>query len=318
MKRALITGALGLAGVYLARHLIEKGYRVFGMDVRDGRDDDLVPEGLKIITGDITNPSDVIESFKISSPHLVFHLGAMISGGGAAGGSADFLDCNVKGTLHVLETALAQNKKSRILFSSSSAVYDAGIRKTVAEDSPLGPVTFYGVTKLLSEQLCTYFAGKYDQEIVIARTFNNTAPGEHTRMVSSSLAVQVARMEGGEAPPLLKVGRTDIVRDFTDTRDVVRAYFGLIEKGERGGIYNVCSGTGRPIACIIDVLREASSISFDVETESGRERNAKEDISSQIGDPSKLTARTGWKTNIPFEQTIRELLDYWRRNVSRS
>lgn len=313
MKRVLITGALGLAGVHLAHYLIDRGDLVYGTDIKERRDDGLVPAGLNFISGDLTSPQDLVRSIEISSPDLIFHLGALLSDRGSPGASRRLLDCNVTGTLALLEATKKRRPEARILIASSSAVYGAGNRERIAENAPLQPVTLYGVSKVMSEGLGAFFARQHRQKVVMARSFNNTAPGEDIKMVSSALAAQVVRVERGEAPSLLNVGRVDTVRDFTDTRDVVRAYAQIIEEGAVGEVYNICSGVGRSIGSIIDILRAASSAHFQIGHEAERTREAKDDIPYQVGDPSKVETLTGWKAAILFEQTIGDLLEYWRR-----
>lgn len=313
MKRVLITGALGLAGVHLARYLIDRGDLVYGMDIKGGRDDGLVPAELDFIPADLTRPHDLVRSLELSRPDLIFHLGALLSDRGGPGASRRLLDCNVMGTLALLEAAKERRPDARILVASSSAVYGAGDRERIAEDTPLRPVTLYGVSKVMCEGLGAFFARQHCQRVVMARSFNNTAPGEDARMVSSALTAQVVRMERGETQPILLVGRIDTVRDLTDTRDVVRAYAQIIEEGKVGEVYNICSGVGRSIGSIIDTLRAASDVQFQIGREAEQTREAKDDIPYQVGDPSKVQALTGWKASIPFEETIGDLLDYWRR-----
>jgi GDP-4-dehydro-6-deoxy-D-mannose reductase len=150
--------------------------------------------------------------------------------------------------------------------------------------------------------------------VVLTRTFHHTGPGRGEAFAESSFARQVAEIEAGLRPPVLKVGNLEAVRDFADVRDVVRAYWLLLEKGEGGTAYNVCSGTGRPVRHLLDVLLSASTARVEVRVDPDRLRPS--DVPAQVGDPSRLRAATGWEPRIPLERTLRDLLDDWRARTA--
>jgi GDP-4-dehydro-6-deoxy-D-mannose reductase len=149
---------------------------------------------------------------------------------------------------------------------------------------------------------------------VLTRTFHHTGPGRGEAFAESSFARQLAEIEAGLRPPVLRVGNLDAVRDFADVRDVVRAYWLLLEKGEGGAAYNVCSGKGRPVRHLLDVLLAASNARVEVRVDPDRLRPS--DVPAQVGDPSRLRAATGWEPRIPLERTLRDLLDDWRARTA--
>jgi GDP-4-dehydro-6-deoxy-D-mannose reductase len=150
-------------------------------------------------------------------------------------------------------------------------------------------------------------------KVVLARTFPHTGPGRGEAFAESSFARQIARIEAGLQPPVLEVGNLEAVRDYTDVRDVVRAYWGLLESGTAGAAYNVCSGRGLSIREILDALRARSTAEVAVRVDPARLRPS--DIPVLVGDPSELRAATGWEPRIPLERTLADLLDDWRRRI---
>jgi GDP-4-dehydro-6-deoxy-D-mannose reductase len=151
---------------------------------------------------------------------------------------------------------------------------------------------------------------------VLTRTFHHTGPGRGEAFAESSFARQVAEIEAGLRPPVLAVGNLDAVRDFADVRDVVRAYWLLLDRGEAGAVYNVCTGRGRPVRELLDVLLAVSPARVEVKVDPARLRPS--DVPVQVGDPAKLVAATGWQPRIPLEQTLRDLLEDWRARVGAS
>jgi GDP-4-dehydro-6-deoxy-D-mannose reductase len=148
---------------------------------------------------------------------------------------------------------------------------------------------------------------------VLARTFNHTGPGRGAAFAESSFARQIAQIEAGRAPPVLMVGNLEAVRDFTDVRDVVRAYGALLEKGAAGAAYNVCCGRGRSMREMLEMLLAGSRTRVEVKVDPGRLRPS--DVPVQVGDPSKLRTATGWEPRIPLDRTLADLLDDWRRRT---
>jgi GDP-4-dehydro-6-deoxy-D-mannose reductase len=184
------------------------------------------------------------------------------------------------------------------------------------EDRPLLPASPYAVSKVAQACLARQYGAASGMRVVLTRTFHHTGPGRGEAFAESSFARQIAEAEGGLRPPMLQVGNLNAVRDFTDVRDVVRAYWALLERGEAGAVYNVCSGRGRTIRELLDILLSISGAKLDVKVEPERLRPA--DVPAQFGDPRRLQEATGWAPRLPLEQTLRDLLDDWRRRLQAS
>jgi GDP-4-dehydro-6-deoxy-D-mannose reductase len=181
------------------------------------------------------------------------------------------------------------------------------------ETTPLRPASPYAVSKVAQSALAVLYGPAGGMRVVTTRTFHHTGPGRGEAFAESSFARQIAEIEAGRRAPVIRVGNLDAVRDFSDVRDVVRAYWLLLEKGAPGAVYNVCSGHGRSIRELLDILLACSSARVDVQIDPERLRPS--DTPAQVGDPSRLLTATGWTPRIPIEQTLRDLLDDWRERI---
>jgi GDP-4-dehydro-6-deoxy-D-mannose reductase len=184
----------------------------------------------------------------------------------------------------------------------------------IREDAPLRPASPYAVSKVAQGALARLYGPAGGMRVVLTRTFHHTGPGRGEAFAESSFARQIAEIEHGLRPPVIEVGNLDAVRDFSDVRDVVRAYLLLLEKGEAGEAYNVCSGRGLRIREVLDLLLASSSARVEVRVDQERLRPA--DVPAQVGDPSRLRAATSWEPRIPIEETLRDLLSDWRARVA--
>jgi len=268
--RALVTGASGFAGTHLVRHLAASGWKV------------------EAFRGDIRRP-DSVRRFRGDA---VFHLAAKSNPGQSLVNPAETFEVNALGTLRLLR-ALG-GFKGRVLVVSSGELYRMS-RRRHAETDPLLPRNPYAMSKLVAEEI----ARAYDcLDVVIARPFNHTGPGQKPPYVCPSFARQV------RTKSLIKVGQLGSIRDFTDVRDVVRAYRLLAEKGRRGATYNIASGKGRPIREILDTLIRLSGRPIRVVVD----RTLVRPPDFMLGDASLLRRHTGWQPEIPFATTMADLL----------
>ncbi|HEU5395306.1 MAG TPA: GDP-mannose 4,6-dehydratase, partial [Candidatus Methylomirabilis sp.] len=185
----------------------------------------------------------------------------------------------------------------------------------LTEDRPLQPLTPYGISKAAAEQVGLFYRRARGLPVVVARAFNHTGPGQEPAFVCSDFARQIARIEAGQAEAVLRVGDLAARRDFSDVRDVVRAYGLLLEKGTPGEVYNVCSGKAWSIGEILGILRGLAGRPIAVEADPARGRS--EDVPALVGSFAKLEAATGWRPAIPLERTLKEMLDSWRGVVGR-
>jgi GDP-4-dehydro-6-deoxy-D-mannose reductase len=202
---------------------------------------------------------------------------------------------------------------SRLLYVSSADVYGIGQKGILSEQDPLEPTNPYSTAKACSELLCKQFFYSYGTDVVIARPFNHTGPGQSVDFVCSSFAYQVANMQEGLEKRLV-TGNIDVERDFLDVRDVVEAYMGLLKYGTSGDVYNVCSNKAVSIREIVKLLfRFAGIEEYEIEIDSTKVRE--NDVALRVGDNSKISTNIEWSPNYTINQTIEDLFEYWRENL---
>ena len=298
--RALVTGAKGFVGRWLSEELESNGYEVgrLGRETSAEYCVDIVDrEGVET----------VIREFK---PSTVFHLAAIAAPNDAEADPTTADRVNRLGTIHVLDAAASVG--ARVLFVSTGAVYGkGGPQAGWCESDPPSPRGVYAESKLAAESACLNRADRVD--VVIARPFNHTGPGQEPVYVCSDFAKQIAECELRRRPPCVEVGNIDAERDFSDVRDVVGAYRRIAESGRRGEIYNVCSGKAVAVKDILGALVELSSSAPEIVIEKSRVRAGEVDRS--FGNPEKIRASTGWTPQIDFSTTLKSVLEDWRRRV---
>ncbi len=315
--RALITGAPGFAGSFLAEHLLECGDAVLGCSP-DGAWEDRSPATLRgrvelfawdlgAGAAEVARARRTLERFR---PDWIFHLAAISvpEDCGSDRPTARANAVNVEGTRRVLELAASLPARPRVLFTSSSHVYARVDRRSprVPETARLDPKGGYGRTKLAAEGVVRRAVHELECDAVIARSFQHTGPRQGPQMMLPQWAEQVAR--GGSDP--IEVYTLDAWLDLTDVRDVVRAYRLLAERGKRGEVYNVGSGVNRRSGDVFELLRGDEGRGRPVvETRPGVKQDA-------VADATRLERATGWRPAIPLEQTVGDTLAWWRARVS--
>ena len=183
----------------------------------------------------------------------------------------------------------------------------------IRETNPLRPLSPYGVSKVAADKLGCQYHMSYGLKTVVTRAFNHTGPRRGDVFVTSNFSKQVAEIERGLKEPTIYVGNLDARRDFTDVRDIVKAYWLAVTKGEYGEVYNICSGETRTIQSVLDLLLSMTDKKIEIKQDPSRMRPS--DVEVLHGDYSKFKERTGWKPEIPFEKTMADLLNYWRERV---
>ncbi len=318
--RCFVTGIGGFAGSHLAAHLIARGHVVGGAIT--GRSDtpalraiDVRDADLTLIEADVTDPSAVQHALAAFAPDAVFHLAGVAYVPHAGANAAHTFAVNAVGTMNVLEAVQRVAPRSRVLVVASSEVYGASAPDAlpIGEDAPLRPVSVYGLSKAAADMAAFQEFWSTDLAVVRVRPFNHTGPGQSPTFVCSDFARQVARIEIGAAPPVLRVGSLGVVRDFSDVRDVVRGYALLCAGGVAGEVYNLCSGVGTSVARIVEILTAASATQIEIVEERGRVR--RREIPEIVGSADRAAA-LGWSPEIPLDRTLRDLLAYWRRRVA--
>lgn len=289
--KALVTGANGFVGVHLMHHLAECGDEVVGI-------------GPEI---DVTEPEAVRHAITAAAPQAVYHLAALSHIGDSWDAPAQVFRVNAEGTLNVLR-ACTEAGAARVLVVGSADQYGIVSESDLPlhEDAPLRPATPYAASKVAAEYLALQAFLGDKLETIRVRAFNHTGPGQADRFVVPSLAKRIVEARRGGAPSLL-LGALDPVRDFTDVRDVVRAYRLLIKRGAAGGVYNVCSGTGVTVAEIVERFMAVAGVDFGVEIDPNLVRPI--EIPRLVGDNTRLREATGWETEIPLDQTLADVLE---------
>ena len=231
----------------------------------------------------------------------------------AENAGAGVFDVNFTGTLNLLQAVKELQLNCQVLFVGSSEAYGTVTEKEspVNETTPLKPGSLYGVSKASAEMLARSYFLRDELDVVMVRPFNHIGPRQNSRFVCSAFARQIAALEkGGE--PVMKTGNLESYRDFMDVRDTVRAYHAVMESAKAGEVFNVCSGNSVSIRYILDSLLELSDIDIRIERDPNLFRE--EEPRRICGDPSKLTGSTGWRPQIPLQQTLNDLLKHWREN----
>ena len=298
--RALITGAGGFVGHHLAAHLDDAGDEIHSTDRST--------DGL-----DITDAPSLLDLFRRVRPEVVYHLAGASDVGGSWSTPQATFRANAEGTLNVLWAA-REAAVDRVLTVGSADVYG----RVSASDLPIGetqamrPVSPYAASKASADHVALQAYLGYDQHVVRARPFNHLGPGQSNRFVAPALAGRVAANErSGETK--VKVGNLSPERDFTDVRDVVRAYRLLMERGTAGEVYNVCSGRAIAVQALADEFIDLATIPMELVPDPELQRPV--DIPVLLGDSTRIRTDTGWEPLIPLEVTLRDLLDDQRRRL---
>ena len=299
--RVLITGAAGFAGGHLARHLAAAGHELVGV----GRSPES-PVDFEYTTLDLLDADAVNSTFARVQPDWIAHLAADASVSQSWNDPRGTLRNNLESTLNVLDAA----GDATVLIAGSGEIYGPPQTLPVDESHPLAPQNPYAVSKGAADMLGGFYADAHGRRVIRTRAFNHFGPGQTDLYVVAAFARQIAEAEqAGQAEVVVRTGNLDARRDFTDARDVVRAYALLLESGEPGA-YNICSGTSRSAADILAALAQETPLTVKHEIDPARLR--KHEVMDIRGSHDKLTDATGWQPEIAFEQTIRDTLGWWR------
>jgi GDP-4-dehydro-6-deoxy-D-mannose reductase len=261
---------------------------------------------------ELRDASSVSHAVAKARPDVVFHLAAQSFVPSSWTQPNDTLTSNLAGQTNLFEAFRAQGLDPVIQIACSSEEY--GLvhpdETPIRETNPLRPLSPYAVSKVGQDYLGYQYFMSYGMKVVRTRGFNHTGPRRGDVFVTSNFARQVARIEAGLAEPVIRVGNLDAVRDFTDVRDMVRAYWLAVTKAKPGEVYNIATGVGMTIREMLDRLVEMAEVEVRIETDPERLRPS--DVEILIGDASKFRADTGWEPQVPFEKTLKDTLDFWR------
>jgi GDP-4-dehydro-6-deoxy-D-mannose reductase len=316
--RALITGITGFVGSHLAEYLLDRGdVQVFGGVRWRSRMENIehLRHRVTLVECDLRDSSSVRAALRAVRPDVIFHLAAQSFVPTSWAAPADTLATNVLGQVNLLEGVRELGLDPVIHVAGSSEEYGL-VRPDevpVREDNPLRPLSPYGVSKVAQDLLGYQYHMSYGLRVIRTRTFNHTGPRRGEVFAESDFARQIARAEAGLGEPVLRAGNLEARRDFTDVRDVVRAYWLAVERGVPGEVYNVASGRSYSMRQVAEALIAMSAVPIRIEPDAARRRPS--DVPLLVGDAAKFRRQTGWQPTIPFERTLADLLAYWRERV---
>lgn len=313
--RILITGISGFVGNHLAHHLLQDSLaaEIHGtvLDAHMGPDvPDTVCHPL--------NLKDEIDTARLIAdvrPDHIYHLAATAVVHRSFDAPWETLENNIRVQLNVILGCIAAGIAPRMLIVSSGEVYgaDQSVDHPTSEDAPMRPANPYGVSKVAQDMLGLQYFLSHQMPIMRARPFNHIGPGQNLGFVATDFASQIAKIEAGLQEPVMRVGEISTERDFTDVRDIVRAYRLIVERATPGEVYNVAAGRTYSIRYILNTLLSYTSTEIQVQTNSAGLHSS--GIRRSWGDSTRLRQETGWQPTIPIEATLRDVLNDWRQRV---
>ena len=318
--KVMITGITGFAGSHLADFLLEQSnVELHGIIRWRSKLDNIqhILDRIHLHESDFRDPSSVRSVIEQIKPDRIFHLAAQSFVPTSWKSPSETLTTNIIGELNLLEAVRSCGLNCKIQIAGSSEEYGMVFENEipVREENSLRPLSPYAVSKVGQDLLAYQYFQSYRLPIVRTRGFNHSGPRRGEVFVESNFARQIAAIEMGLQPPVVSVGNLKAKRDFTDVRDMVRAYWLALERGEPGEVYNICSGKAYPIEEVLNILLEYSSVKVRIQTDPERLRPS--DVSILLGNSEKFRHATGWKPTISFEKTLEDLLNYWRSELQR-
>ena len=310
MSRILVTGCSG----FLASHLLKLLQRnprnqIFGITEVPG----FTTPDVEVFQVDIRRRDDIAQMLEVIRPDITYHLAAVASVGFAWRNPEQTYEVNFLGSSNLLEALQASAPDSRLLLMSSSEVYEHGGEEPISEGRPTVCRNPYALSKMAMEMLGDLYWRAFAMKVFKVRAFNFTGPGQDTKFVASDFANQVARIERGELPPVIRVGNLEAIRDFSDVRDIARYVLVIGGKGEGGEVYNACSGQAYSIRRILEILLSLSRKPIRVEVDKDKFRPV--DNPALVGDPARIRRRFDLSPEYAIEQTLGDLLGYWRQEL---
>lgn len=333
-KKALITGITGMVGSHLADYLIEHtNWEIYGMcrwrspldNIRHLIEDINAHKRVHLVYGDLRDTMSLDNVVKSVVPDYVFHLAAQSYPKTSFDAPLDTLDTNIQGTARVLEALKKYAPQAVIHVCASSEVFGRVSKEkleqmggVINEECTFHPASPYAISKVGTDLVGRYYAQAFGMKVMTTRMFTHTGPRRGDVFAESTFAKQIAMIEAGQIPPVLKVGNLDSLRTFADVRDAVRAYYMLVTVNPIAGeYYNIGGAYTCKVGEMLQFLLSLSPMKDQIKVEVDPERLRPIDADLQIPDTTKFFKHTGWKPEIPFEKTMTDLLNYWRERISR-
>ena len=313
--RVLITGATGFAGHHLSAYCSALGHEVHAL-IRPGREGAL-PAGVVPHVADLCDPAAVGGALEAAAPGRVVHLAGASSVGRSFAEPAVTWEVNLGGTLGVLEALRLHAPATPALIVTSGEIHGRVPVEDlpVTADTPLHPISPYGASKAAADLAAGQYRAAYGLHVLRVRAFNHVGPGQDPRFVLPNVARQIARAErDGRDGVEVHVGNIETRRDFIDVRDMVRAYWLLLERGDPDVVYLACGGRSLPVRRLIEGLAPLARIPVTFRSDPGLRRDGEQP--DLYGSPARLRADTGWSPEIPIDTTLADTLDWWRARVA--
>jgi GDP-4-dehydro-6-deoxy-D-mannose reductase len=305
----LVTGATGFAGSHLLDDLL-RDHPTVAAWANPGGAAGAAHARVRWQSVDLVDRQAVARAIADLRPSIVYHLAGAAHVGDSWADPVRPLRVNTLGTHHLLEAIRGAELHCPVLVAGSALVYRPSL-EALDEDSPIGPPNPYGLSKLTQEVVAARDAWS---PVFLARPFNHAGPRQSPAYVASAFAKQIAEIEAGVAAPVVSVGNLEARRDLTDVRDTVRAYRLLIEKGRPARPYNICSGRAYRVGDLLETMRSLARTRIEVVVDPKRMRPS--DVPLVLGNPTRIANEVGWQATIPIEQTLRDLLEYWRQRTT--
>jgi GDP-4-dehydro-6-deoxy-D-mannose reductase len=314
--RALITGINGFVGGHLAEHLLQQGgWDIWGLSRSPAVGLPLLRGQVTMVQADLADPESTTRAIVAARPNVIFHLAGQPFVPESFRDPAATLAANTLGALHIFLALIEYRMATRVLVVGTNEEYGKILPEDLplGEDAPLRPTSPYGVSKVAQSMLGLQYHLSHGLDIVRVRPFTHIGPRQNQRFVTAAFARQIARIERGLQPPVMQVGNLSACRDFTDVRDVVRAYALLMRHGVAGEVYNLGTGQAVMIRDMLHMLLAESATPIEVQLSADLMRPI--DIPLVTCDAHKLRACTGWSPSIPIRQTMIDILAYWRNTI---
>lgn len=322
-KNILISGITGFVGSWLAEIICinQPKCNIYGLKRKTSSLEKIshIKNKINFIDGDMLDKASLERALKVSAPNFLFHLAAQASIAKALESPIETFNVDATGTLNLLETVRRHgNDLEAFHFASSGSIYGIVDEKElpIRETHPIKPTDIYATSKATADLLCYSYFGSYNTPIIRTRAFHHEGPRCREDMIGAKIAKEVVTASKEKKKELI-FGNIEVVRDFSDVRDIVRGYILAVKRGKKGEVYNLCSGKGYKIKDLIEKALDFVGLRGKVSIVSRPKFFRKGEASSLIGDFSKAKKELGWKPTIPFEQTLKDMIDYYSKRTVR-